>query len=205
MDRNTSANAHALMVEAAAEAARVARGVTPDLLTAPTPCSEFDVRALVNHWVCYTSYGLEHRARREPLPEDLPARDFTADPDWAERYAAQLDRAVAAWADPRVWEGDVDLGEETLPAAELAGMIIKEMAVHGWDVARATGQEYRCGPELGALVLQVVERHGDLYRRYGGFADPVPLTGPATDFERALASSGRDPRWRPAPAPTAAG
>ncbi|MYX32400.1 MULTISPECIES: TIGR03086 family metal-binding protein [Streptomycetaceae] len=188
---------HAFMIEAAAEAARVARGVgaDPGRLSAPTPCGEWDTRTLLNHWILYTSHGLEHRALRRPLPEELTARDFTAAPDWAGAYAEQLDRAVAAWAAPEVWEGELDLGYEKMPAAEVASMIVKELAVHGWDVARATGQEYRCGAGLGAFVLEVVDRYAEVYRRYEGFAEPVTLPDPAaaTAFERALALSGRTP------------
>ncbi|MFF4522092.1 TIGR03086 family metal-binding protein [Streptomyces bluensis] len=185
---------HPHMVECAAEAARVARGVAAGQLSAPTHCPGWDVRALVNHWVLYTSHGLEHRALRKPLPEELTARDFTADPDWARGYADQLDRAVAAWDDPAVWEGEVDLGGGTLPAADLAGMIVKEMAVHGWDVAAATGQEIHLSEGAARLVLDVVETHAELYRQYDGFADPVPVPDDVSVFQRALALSGRDPR-----------
>src|SRR4051794_18274890 len=104
MDRN---HLHPDMIGGGAEAARRPRGVPADRLTAPTHCPDWDVRAMVNHWVLYTSHGLEHRALRKQLPEELTMRDFTADADWAEAYAAQLDRAVAAWADPAVWEGEV--------------------------------------------------------------------------------------------------
>ncbi|MFD5625102.1 TIGR03086 family metal-binding protein [Streptomyces sp. NPDC127072] len=188
---------HPYMIECAAEAARVARGVTDGLLAGPTPCADWDLRTLVNHWVLYTSHGLEHRALREQLSEELTGRDFTAGPGWAAAYAEQLDRAVAAWADPAVWEGEVDLGGGRMPAGELASMIVKEMAVHGWDVATATGQEFHVSDGAGRLVLDVVETHGDLYRQYDGFADPVAVPADAPAFERALAASGRDPR-RPA-------
>ncbi|WP_149826157.1 TIGR03086 family metal-binding protein [Streptomyces tailanensis] len=186
------------MVECAAEAARVARGVTAAQLPLPTHCGDWDVRALVNHWVLYTSHGLEHRALRKPLPEELTKRDFTADPDWAEAYAAQLDHAVAAWADPATWEGEIDLGMGAFPAADLAGMVIKEMAVHGWDVAVTTGQDFHVSENAARFVLDVVETHADLYRQYDGFSDPVPVPADAPVFDRALASSGRDPRQRAA-------
>jgi uncharacterized protein (TIGR03086 family) len=184
------------MKECAAEAARVARGVPAARLDEPTHCPDWDVRALVNHWVLYTSYGLERRALREQLPEELVARDFTAEPDWAEAYAAQLDRAVAAWADPAVWEGELDLGVAVMSAVDIASMIIKEMAVHGWDVATATGQEFHVSEDAARFVLDVVRTHGDIYRQYDGFADPVPVPDDAPVFEQALAASGRDPRQR---------
>ncbi|TQJ56461.1 TIGR03086 family metal-binding protein [Streptomyces sp. SLBN-115] len=185
---------HQYMSECAAEASRVARGVPAARLNDPTHCPGWDVRTLVDHWVLYTSHGLEHRALRRQLPDDLVVRDFTAEPQWAEAYAAQLERAVTAWAEPAVWEGEVDLGTAAMPAAEIAAMIVKEMAVHGWDVAVATGQEFHISDDAARFVLDVVERHGDLYRQYDGFAAVVPVAEDAPVFERALAASGRDPR-----------
>jgi uncharacterized protein (TIGR03086 family) len=83
-----------------------------------------------------------------------------------------------------------------MPADEIAPMIIKELAVHGWDVATATGQQYRVSDDAARLVLDVVEKHGELYRQYDGFADPVPVPADAPVFDRALGSSGRDPRQK---------
>ncbi|QNP69497.1 TIGR03086 family protein [Streptomyces roseirectus] len=187
-------DSHAHLVECAAEAARIAHGVPAARLGDPTPCTGWDLRTLVNHWVLYTSHGLEHRALRTQLPGKLTETDFTADPDWADAYAAQLDRALAAWSDPAAWEGEIDLGYATLPATDLAGLLIKETAVHGWDVATATGQEFHVSEGTAALVLDVVLRHADLYRQYDGFAAPVELPYDAPVFARALAASGRDPR-----------
>ncbi|MGW2476278.1 TIGR03086 family metal-binding protein [Streptomyces sp. NPDC001665] len=185
---------HAHMTECAAEAARVARGVTAAQLEGTTtPCGEWDVRTLVNHWVLYTSHGMEHRARRTELPEELIARDFTADADWAERYAAQLDRAVAAWSDPAAWEGTIGEGDSASPAADTAAMLVEEIALHGWDVARATGQEFRLSDEAAGYILATVEKTAALYRQYEGFTDEVDVPG-ATGFPRALALSGRDPQ-----------
>ncbi|MQY15684.1 hypothetical protein SRB5_58720 [Streptomyces sp. RB5] len=186
---------HQYMKECAAEATRIARGVRPEQLSEPSRCTDWDVRTLVNHWVLYSSHGLECRALRRPIPDELTKHDFTADPDWATAYAAQLEKAVAAWSDPAVWEGDIDSGFGVAPAAQMAALIVKEMAVHGWDVAAATGQP---GPAVsagaGAALLRVVEENAELYRQYDGFADPVEAPADAPAFVRALALSGRDPR-----------
>lgn len=187
---------HTHMTECAAEAARVARGIRPEQLDGTvTPCAGWEVRGLVNHWVLYTSHGMEHRALRTEIPEELTTRDFTADADWAEQYAAQLDRAVAAWSDPAVWEGEIGTGESATPAADTAAMLIEEIALHGWDVARATGQEFRLSDGAAAHVLGIVESTAALYRQYEGFADEVTVDPGADDFTRALALSGRDPQW----------
>ncbi len=187
---------YAHMSECAAEAARVARAVRPvQLDSSATPCEGWDVRGLVNHWVLYTSHGMEHRARRTEIPEELSTRDFTAEADWAERYAAQLDRAVAAWSDPAAWEGTIGQGDSASPAADTAGMLIMETALHGWDVARATGQEFRLSAGTAGYVLRAVEKTAELYRRYGGFAAEISGGQPVSGFERALVLSGRDPQW----------
>ncbi|MET9551644.1 TIGR03086 family metal-binding protein [Streptomyces sp. NPDC006645] len=189
-DMNT---VHRAMRECAAEAARIARAVPADRLTAPTPSARWDVRALANHLVLYTSHGLEHRARRTELPAALTDRDFTGDADWPERYEAALDRAVDAWADPAVWKGDIGEGEAATPAATVAALMTLEMALHGWELARATGQEFRLSEETAGHVLAVVEEYAEMYRKYDGFADPVPVPATAGTFDRALAASGRDP------------
>jgi uncharacterized protein (TIGR03086 family) len=185
------------LAEATGEAARIARGAARALLDSPTPDADWDLRTLVDHWVLYSAHGLERRARREPIPDELAARDFAADPDWPEQYAVQLDRALAAWRDPAAWNGEIDLGGMSSPAETVAGMLVKELVVHGWDVARATGQEVRVSEETAQLVLDLVVEHGELFRQYGGFGDELPVDDGTPTLERALRLSGRDPHWRP--------
>jgi uncharacterized protein (TIGR03086 family) len=75
-------------------------------------------------------------------------------------------------------------------------MLIAEMVLHGWDIAKATGQEYSCDEAVASTVLETVQAQGELFRQYQGFAEPVALPDGASTFERALALSGRDPRWQ---------
>ncbi|WP_225799054.1 TIGR03086 family metal-binding protein [Streptomyces sp. NK15101] len=178
----------------AAEAGRVARAVTAEQLGAPSVCAGWTVRELANHLVLYSAHGLEHRALRTKLPDETTERDFTADTDWAERYAAQLDRALAAWERPGVWDGEVDTGYVTMPAPAIASLLVKELALHGWDLARSTGQEFTVPEDTAVFVLGVVEEHAEVYRRYEGFAQPVDVPDDASAFVRALALSGRNPK-----------
>jgi uncharacterized protein (TIGR03086 family) len=185
------------LAECAAVAVAIAGGVGADHLCGPTPCAEFDVRALVNHWILVTSHGLLYSALRQPVPEELTTRDFTAGSHWAEEYAAQLDRAVAAWSRDEVWDGYIDLSYDTMPASEVAESILAELAIHGWDIAQATGQPYRISADSARLVRHVVRENSENYRQYRFFAAPYPAPTDADAFIRALAESGRDPRWAP--------
>jgi uncharacterized protein (TIGR03086 family) len=88
------------------------------------------------------------------------------------------------------------MGSET-PATDIAAMLIAEMVLHGWDIARATGQDYQCSQELANELLQTVETQGEMFRQYQGFAAIVPAPDSADAFDRALSLSGRDPAWKP--------
>src|SRR5580698_7446201 len=165
----------ALMANAAAQAARVVKYIPADQdLKAPTPCGDWDLRTLLNHTILWTAYSAEQRAYGKSVAEDLMSKDFAAAPGFAADYQAQVARAVQAWSDPKAWAGGRSvMGSET-PATDIAAMLIAEMVLHGWDIARATGQDYQCSQELANELLQTVETQGEMFRQYQGFAAIVP-------------------------------
>jgi uncharacterized protein (TIGR03086 family) len=189
-------NLSAEMAAAAAEAARVVNGVPEGTLDGPTPCGDWDLRTLLNHTILWTSYSAERRAHGESVAEDLMNKDFTADPGFREDYAQQIDRAVQAWADPKAWEGELGVMGDATPAADVGAMLIMEMALHGWDVAKATGQEYHADDAMAEALLNTVQAQAELFRKYQGFADAIDAPGDAGAFDRALSLSGRDPHWK---------
>lgn len=188
-------NLSAEMAAAAAGTARVVQNV-PDTLDAPTPCRDWDLRTLLNHTILWTSYSAERRAHGESVAEELMTRDFTADPGFREDYARQIGKAVDAWNNPQAWEGERNVMGSAMPAADVGAMLLMEMVLHGWDIARATGQEYLIDDATAAALLDTVEAQAELFRKYQGFADAIETGPDATAFDRALALSGRDPAWK---------
>jgi uncharacterized protein (TIGR03086 family) len=187
-------NLSAEMADAAAEAARVVQNIPgTKSLDDPSRCGDWDLRTLLNHLILWTSYSAERRAHGESAAEDLMNKDFTADPGYREDYAKQIKKAVDAWSEPQAWEGTRDMMGSATPATDIGAMLIMEMALHGWDVANATGQEYRATDALAVVVEQTVKAQAELFRQYDGFADPVKTADDATAFQKALALSGRDP------------
>jgi uncharacterized protein (TIGR03086 family) len=89
------------------------------------------------------------------------------------------------------------MGDAT-PAADVGAMLLMETSLHGWDVARATGQEFSADDDTAAALEDIVQAQAELFRKYQGFADAVEPPRNATAFERALTLSGRDPAWKPA-------
>ena len=192
-------NLSAEMAAAAAEAARVVSRVPQGTLNQRTPCGDWDLRTLLNHTILWTSYSAERRAHGESVGEDLMNKDFTADPGFREDYAQQIDKAVQAWSDPQAWAGTRNVMGAATPAADVGAMLLMETALHGWDVARATGQEFSADDPTAAALLHIVQAQAELFRKYHGFADAIEPPPDATAFERALTLSGRDPSWKPAP------
>ena len=189
-------NGPALMAAAAAETARAVTGAAKTApLDTKTPCPDWDLRTLLNHTILWTAYSAERRAHGESVAEDLMSKDFTAEPGYAEAYQAQIAKAVHAWSDPEAWAGDRIVMGGAMPAADIAAMLIMEMVLHGWDVAKAVGQDYHCNGELAQAVLQTVQAQGDMFRQYQGFAAIVPVPDDAPAFDRALGLAGRNPSW----------
>jgi uncharacterized protein (TIGR03086 family) len=192
-------NLHKEMTDAADAAARTVANVDASQFGRPTPCTEWDVHALLNHLILWTSHSLEARANGESVGQDLIDHDFAADPGFAAAYRAQLDRALTAWADPATWERSLDVMGSPMPAADIAALNLAEMVLHSWDLAAATGQRYEVGDAVAAAALEAVEANAVLFREYKGFADPVEVPPATSVLDRVLALSGRDPAWTPAP------
>jgi uncharacterized protein (TIGR03086 family) len=180
---------------AAAETVRVVQGIKdePAVLDAPTPSAEWDLRTVVNHLILWTAHTFALRADGGAVPAGWYDRDFTAEPGWAAAYAEQVDTALAAWSDPQVWQREMPMGDSGVPAAAIAGMILLEFTLHGWEAAQGSGQSYRLDETTAAAVLGQVEQWAEMFRQYGGFGESRPVAADASTFDRALALSGRRP------------
>ena len=164
---NETSNGPALMAAAAAEAARVVAGAASTPLAAATPCSDWDLRTLLNHTILWTAYSAERRAHGESVAEDLMNKDFTAAPDYVADYQAQLAKAVRAWSEPEAWERELSVMGNATKASDVGFMLIMEAVLHGWDTARATGQDYHCDEQLA-------QRCADHRPGPGRHVPPVP-------------------------------
>jgi uncharacterized protein (TIGR03086 family) len=83
-----------------------------------------------------------------------------------------------------------------MKAADVGAMLIMETVLHGWDIAKATGQDYHADAKLADALLATVTAQADMFRQYQGFAAVVPVPDDAPAFDRALSLAGRDPNWK---------
>ncbi|MFC9976860.1 TIGR03086 family metal-binding protein [Spirillospora sp. NPDC127200] len=178
--------------------ADVLSGVKDDQLAAPTPCPDYTLGTLIAHvdelctaftWAAAKDFP---GGATEP-PGDAPRLE----PEWRTRIPEKLTALAEAWRDPAAWEGMTQAGGVDLPG-QVAGVVaLDEIVVHGWDIARATGQPYQVPGDaveacIGLFDPSVLDLPED-----GPFGRPVPVPADAPPLDRLVGLSGRDPNWTP--------
>ncbi|MCW2758273.1 MAG: hypothetical protein JWO46_2019 [Nocardioidaceae bacterium] len=188
------------LAPAADALARAVAGVRDDQLTATTPCTDYSLAALLDH-VDGLSQGFGMSARKESLPPGVdPTPSGHAErlrPDWRTAIPAQLADLVAAWREPAAWEGMTSAGGVDLPAGVCASVAADELVLHGWDVARASGQEYDADPDAVVAALAFVGQVASDDGVPGLFGPRRSVSSDAGPFAQLLALTGRDPAWTP--------
>ena len=176
--------------------APVAGAITGDQLHDPTPCTEYDVAQLREHalgWLAIFAAGFADPAGQAPRAS-TDGYQVSADPAAEVRAAASiLTRAVRAGAASL----PLRLGGSAMPGDMALSMILWEYQVHGWDLARATGQPW--APPAAAAEESLAFAPAMLTPDYQGdgkaFGRPVPVPDSAPPLDRLLGLSGRDPGW----------
>jgi uncharacterized protein (TIGR03086 family) len=171
-------------------------GVPDPDLTAPTPCADTPVGRLLDH-LMGLSEGLRASAAKEPDQGGPQSSAANLDPDWRTALPKRLDALVAAWREPAAAEGMTSAGGVEMPAVEIAAVTLNELVMHGWDLARATGQPYDPDAADVAAILPFLEATSSAEGVPGLFGPAVAVPDDAPAFDRALGLSGRHPEWRP--------
>jgi uncharacterized protein (TIGR03086 family) len=164
---------------------------------APTPCTEWTVRQVLNHArIDQQGYGLALTGGRPDSDPFHPADALDGDPV-AElgKVLSQVAEAYAALsADAE--QAPTPLGPLPLPIAAAAAAM--DAAVHAWDIAVATGQDRPLDVEPAEGIWPAAERLVDHLREsYQVFAPARPLPDGHDRAEALLAFLGRDPHWTP--------
>jgi uncharacterized protein (TIGR03086 family) len=168
-------------------------GVRPDQWALPTPCTEWDVRALVNHVVGedrWTRPLLEGRTIAEVgdrFDGDLLGDDPVGTGGEAAADAtAAVDELLAGLDTVHLSYGDEDPGE-------YVRQLCADHLIHGWDLAAATAQDRTLAPDLVDEVGAWFAEREELYRSAGIVGQRTAAGGdPQSDL---LAAAGRSPDW----------
>ncbi|MFE3162343.1 TIGR03086 family metal-binding protein [Streptomyces sp. NPDC059224] len=177
--------------------ARLAERVTDEQLTGATPCPEYAVRHLLGH-VAGLSVAFRDAARKDLGASTEGSRSAGLpglDPGWRRELPEALDALARAWREPSAWGGMTRAGGIDLPGEVAAAVAADELVVHGWDLARATGQEYT--PDPAALEAAYGFLRAAAQADRGPFGPLVAVPESAPLLARTVGLSGRDPGWKP--------
>jgi uncharacterized protein (TIGR03086 family) len=151
-------------------------------LDAATPCEEWQARDLLNHMLETQRYFVA-AARGEDVspPGPTPPEVLSDDPK------RDFERARADVIETFSQEGVV---EKTGPAL---GIAFADTLLHGYDVARATGQDATMPDGLAEAAYSTIHGRFTDEQRKGVFKPEIPVGDDATPQQRLLAYTGRDP------------
>ncbi|HEY3259564.1 MAG TPA: TIGR03086 family metal-binding protein [Pseudonocardiaceae bacterium] len=167
--------------------------VGADQWHAPTPCTEWDVRQLVDHlvveqlWVPAMVAGRTVQEIGDEFEGDLLGDDPVA--AWDRASAA----AGAALAEPGALRRTVHLSYGDRSAEYYCAEMTADLVVHSWDLARAIGADEKLDPELVDFTYELIAPQVDALAHTGLFAPPVEVPPDADEQTRLLALSGRRP------------
>jgi len=186
---------HPDLLPAARRMASLVEAVPDTALGQPTPCERYTVGDLLDH-IAGAALAFRAAAEKSPLDGGPSGDAANLDADWRTRIPVDVIAAAEAWRHADAWTGMTRAGGVDLPA-DMAGVVaLDEMVIHGWDLAKATGQaaSYE-GPELEAVYGMVQQfRSSDIE---GLFGSPVQVPDEAPLLDRIIGLAGRDPSWQP--------
>jgi uncharacterized protein (TIGR03086 family) len=168
-------------------------GIAADQWTSPTPCTEWNVRDLVNHLVGMNLVFVA-LIEESPIPERGADR-LGADPAGAYRRSAAALQAAAGR--PGVLERSQATPVGVATGVERLQWRIADLLAHGWDLIQATGVSAEIPDDLVEQALTFVRAQLPGQPRAGRFADPQPIRDNAPAIDRLAAFTGRPVPWTP--------
>jgi uncharacterized protein (TIGR03086 family) len=187
----------ALLERALAQAETVLAGIRPGQESLPTPCADWNVNALVIHLAKADLPNFKAAARGESVDWARPPGELGG--DWLEEFRSNAQALQDIWTRADLDQQVPSMGGRTAPLRSRADQQIAELAMHSWDLARATGQH----PDLDSEVAE----HGLAWSRtmlrpeFRGpdkaFGAEFPVPSGASSYDRLAGWFGRDPLWSP--------
>jgi uncharacterized protein (TIGR03086 family) len=168
--------------EAAARFTARLDAVGDDQWSNPTPCTDWDVRQLVDHVIDI----------QRQIPEGL-GTSVNDGADAQERWTGVREAALAAIRQPGVLDRTMPGRSGEVPVEMALIPRLSDLIVHTWDLARATGGDERLDPDTAAIVLERLKPNDEILRSTGTFGPKVDAPPGADAGVELLCFTGRRP------------
>jgi uncharacterized protein (TIGR03086 family) len=169
-------------------------------LDRPTPCAGWTLADLIAHMTAqhygWIAAAVGHGADLSAWQPGPPVADPIGE------YAEAARRVLEVFGEDDVLDREFALAEISpvlrFPAAQAISFHFIDYLVHGWDVARSLGADYRPGPDVlaAALPVALAVPGGKARERDGAaFAPVLEVPAQAGTLDQILALLGRRPSW----------
>jgi uncharacterized protein (TIGR03086 family) len=169
--------------------------ITPEDLSRPTPCPEWDLRALLHH-VADSLAALHEATDDGHVTMDTPdveSGPFDEAANLVVRIRDGARRMLGSWVGAGGGDRLITVGGCPMRIQTVACVGAIEITVHGWDIYQACGRPRPIPPALAADLLELAPAFVTDAERPSRFAAPISVSPGANDGERLLAFLGRHP------------
>ena len=190
MATDTTLGPTQLYEQAVLNTRKIFAGVKPDQLANPTPCEKWNVRALMEHitgGIAMTAYSFDVSHLTNAEHQATKAGISLA------QYDAAMNRALGGISKPGAMDKMVRTPMGEMPGGNFLMVLFMDNLTHGWDLAKATGQDTDLPSHLvDACYENFAPGFADLSKS-GAFAPPLPVPPTADKQAKLLAGLGRKP------------
>lgn len=177
---------------------RILSGIKQDQTKSPTPCTEWDVSALINHLVGGAEIAAGCLSGNPPnIPFGASASSYSGESDLtklAKIYKELAAEALATAKSPGALESKVITPIGEMPGSMFLGGCCMDNIIHCWDLAKATGQDTKLDPQAVEVSYQMFVPDAFDQGRAAGLIGPlVSVPKDATIQDKLIAYSGRQP------------
>lgn len=167
--------------------------VTKKQMSGSTPCANFDAKALINHMVVGNRFFISVAQGNAMQDTGGEPPDMIGD-DAARAHRKSGEDLLKAMREPGAMERTFDFGFAQMPGAMALGLVLMETTVHGWDLAKATGQGTSIDPEVAGMLYQGAQAIDGMRTPEGNpFGPKVDVPDSASPGDKLVAFLGRNP------------
>ena len=186
MAQQSMPNPVELFGEAVKNTRQIIANVKPDQMGGSTPCSEWDVKALIDHIIGGTMFFAGTLAGEEP---GQPSSDGSP----ADIYQAGTEKVLAGAQAPGAMDKKYDTPFGEMSGGEFMFGAFMDNVVHGWDLAKATGQNTDLNEAHAQVIFGAFAPMMDGMRQGGAFGPEVAVNDDASIQNKLLGMMGRQP------------